>query len=36
VKTIDQVLEFALPATAKQQRQDAEERERVLSTQGVG
>jgi ATP-dependent Lon protease len=35
VKTIDEVLEFALPTSAKQERQDAEEREKVLSTQGV-
>jgi ATP-dependent Lon protease len=32
VKTIDEVLEFALPASPRQQRQDAEEREKVLST----
>jgi len=31
VKTIDEVLEFALPATAKEQRLDAEAREKVLS-----
>jgi ATP-dependent Lon protease len=36
VKTIDEVLEIALPTTPKQVRQDAEEREKVLSTQGVG
>jgi len=36
VKTIDEVLEIALPTSAKEQRQDAEEREKVLSTQGVG
>ncbi|MFY9559862.1 MAG: endopeptidase La [Terriglobales bacterium] len=36
VKTIDEVLEIALPTSAKQERQDAEEREKVLSTQGVG
>jgi ATP-dependent Lon protease len=35
VKTIDEVLEFALPATEKEARQDAEEREKVLSTQNV-
>jgi ATP-dependent Lon protease len=32
VKTIDEVLDFALPASPSQQIQDAEERERVLST----
>jgi ATP-dependent Lon protease len=32
VKTIDEVLEFALPSSARQQIQDAEEREKVLST----
>jgi ATP-dependent Lon protease len=32
VKTIDEVLDFALPASASQQIQDAEEREKVLST----
>ena len=32
VKTIDEVLEFALPASPRQERQDAEEREKVLST----
>ena len=32
VKTIDEVLEFALPASPRQQLQDAEEREKVLST----
>jgi ATP-dependent Lon protease len=32
VKTIDEVLEFALPTSPKQERQDAEEREKVLST----
>jgi len=32
VKTIDEVLDFALPATPRQQLQDAEERENVLST----
>ena len=32
VKTIDEVLDFALPASPRQQIQDAEERERVLST----
>ncbi len=32
VKTIDEVLEIALPTSAKQERQDAEEREKVLST----
>ncbi len=36
VKTIDEVLEFALPTSPRQQLQDAEEREKVLSTQGVG
>jgi ATP-dependent Lon protease len=33
VKTIDEVLEIALPTSAKEVRQDAEEREKVLSTQ---
>jgi ATP-dependent Lon protease len=33
VKTIDEVLEIALPTTPKEVRQDAEEREKVLSTQ---
>jgi ATP-dependent Lon protease len=33
VKTIDEVLEIALPTSAKEARQDAEEREKVLSTQ---
>jgi len=33
VKTIDEVLEFALPATPREELQDAEEREKVLSTQ---
>ena len=32
VKTIDEVLEFALPSSPRQQIQDAEEREKVLST----
>jgi len=32
VKTIDEVLEFALPASPQQELQDAEEREKVLST----
>jgi len=32
VKTIDEVLDFALPASPRQQLQDAEEREKVLST----
>ena len=36
VKTIDEVLEFALPTSPSQQQQDAEEREKVLTTQGVG
>jgi ATP-dependent Lon protease len=35
VKLIDEVLELALPSTAREARQDAEERERVLSTQPV-
>ncbi|HWZ83412.1 MAG TPA: endopeptidase La [Terriglobales bacterium] len=33
VKTIDEVLEFALPSTPSEARRDAEEREKVLSTQ---
>ena len=36
VKRIDEVLELALPSTPREERQDAEERERVLSTQTVG
>ncbi|HEY6303290.1 MAG TPA: endopeptidase La [Terriglobales bacterium] len=32
VKTIDEVLDFALPASPSQQIQDAEEREKLLST----
>ena len=32
VKTIDEVLEFALPSSPREERRDAEERERVLST----
>jgi len=32
VKTIDEVLEIALPATPREELQDAEEREKVLST----
>jgi ATP-dependent Lon protease len=35
VKTIDEVLEMALPAGPREERQDAEEREKVLSTQPV-
>src|SRR5277367_5237035 len=31
VKTIDEVLEFALPTSPRQEKQDAEEREKVLS-----
>ena len=31
VKTIDEVLEFALPTSPRQELQDAEEREKVLS-----
>jgi ATP-dependent Lon protease len=31
VKTIDQVLELALPSTPHQEKQDAEEREKILS-----
>jgi len=33
VKTIDEVLEIALPSSPKEERLDAEEREKVLSTQ---
>jgi len=36
VKTIDEVLELALPSTPHEEKQDAEEREKVLSTQPVG
>jgi ATP-dependent Lon protease len=32
VKTVDEVLAFALPATPREERMDAEEREKVLST----
>jgi ATP-dependent Lon protease len=32
VKTIDEVLEFALPSSPREELQDAEEREKVLST----
>ncbi len=32
VKTVDEVLEIALPSTPREERQDAEEREKVLST----
>jgi ATP-dependent Lon protease len=35
VKTIEEVLDFALPSTPRQEREDAEEREKVLSTQPV-
>jgi len=31
VKTIDEVLEFALPGSVHEERRDAEEREKVLS-----
>jgi len=31
VKTIDEVLEFAMPSSPREERQDAEEREKVLS-----
>ena len=30
VKTVDEVLEFALPSSPREERQDAEEREKVL------
>jgi ATP-dependent Lon protease len=36
VKTIDEVLEIALPSSPREEKQDAEEREKVLSTQPVG
>ncbi|MGA9643269.1 MAG: endopeptidase La [Terriglobales bacterium] len=32
VKTVEEVLELALPSTPREERQDAEEREKVLST----
>ena len=32
VKTIEEVLEFAMPSTPREERQDAEEREKVLSS----
>jgi ATP-dependent Lon protease len=35
VKTIDEVLRLALPSTAREEKQDAEEREKVLSEQPV-
>ena len=35
VKTIEEVLELALPSTPREEKQDAEEREKVLSTQPV-
>jgi ATP-dependent Lon protease len=35
VKTIEEVLDFALPSTPRQEREDAEEREKVLTTQPV-
>ena len=35
VKTIDEVLELALPSNAREEKQDAEEREKVLQTQPV-
>jgi ATP-dependent Lon protease len=36
VKTIEEVLDFALPSNPAEEREDAEEREKVLSTQPVG
>src|SRR6202453_168545 len=36
VKLLSQVLELALPSTPREERQDAEEREKVLSEQPVG
>src|ERR1700675_4090451 len=36
VKTIAEVLELALPSSPRQEKQDAEEREKVLSEQPVG
>jgi ATP-dependent Lon protease len=35
VKTIDEVLELALPSSPREEKQDADEREKVLSTQPV-
>jgi ATP-dependent Lon protease len=35
VKTIDEVLRLALPSTPREEKQDAEEREKVLSEQPV-
>jgi len=35
VKTIGEVLELALPSTANEEQQDAEEREKVLTEQAV-
>jgi predicted ATP-dependent protease len=36
VKTIDEALELALPSSPREEKIDAEEREKVLSTQPVG
>ncbi|HVO64381.1 MAG TPA: endopeptidase La [Terriglobales bacterium] len=36
VKTIDEVLELALPSNPREEKQDADEREKVLQTQSVG
>ena len=36
VKTIDEVLELALPSNPREEKQDADEREKVLQTQPVG
>jgi ATP-dependent Lon protease len=36
VKTISEVLELALPSSPRQEKLDAEEREKVLSEQPVG
>ncbi|MBV8890853.1 MAG: endopeptidase La, partial [Acidobacteria bacterium] len=36
VKTIDEALDLALPSSAREEKQDAEEREKVLHTQPVG
>ena len=35
VKTIPEVLELALPSTAREEKQDEEEREKVLTAQAV-
>ena len=36
VKTINEVLELALPSNPREEKQDEEEREKVLTEQPVG